>query len=697
MSKLLKVTASVTLVTCFLLWSVLAYGADGSGSGIIGGAKNVLNSFAESVAQTNPGDASDSADAGGSSSASDDMATTPAEVTSKTTPTGSPDDAVEETRPGTFEISFQDTDLVSALRMLGRQGKKNIVTGKDITGSVSATLYDVTFYEALDAILRMNGYVYLEDGNFIYIYTPAELAAATQAAKKLKTRMFKLSYVTAQDAEVLIGPSLSSSGTIATTPAAQVGVPDDTTSAGGNDLAIEDILVVRDYEENLEEVAAILAELDVRPDQVLIEATILSARIDEDNAMGVNFSTLANLDFQTIGSESTGVGNMSQGGLSGDSLKGVRAAEISTGFDTIDGGLTIGFLSNSTAFFITALEEITDITILANPKLLVLNKQRGQVVVGARDGYKTTVVNDGVSTEEVEFLETGTRLFVRPYVGADGFIRMEIHPEDSDGSVDSSGLPSEVTTEVTSNVLVKDGQTVVIGGLFRDEVSQTRSQVPMFGDLKGAGALFRNNSDKIERHEVIIVITPHIIRYNADHEVDKKAADDINRFYIGARKGMQWWGRQPLATHYTRTAHEALQRGDEKSALWNVDLALSLNPSLYEAIELKEQLTHRTYFSDAVRVSGARSIVEDMIQADIGESLDDEPTEFPVDVKDNVEIVPITPEDDSESMSPLGNVETEAPRVVRPRPDFGPAEDEKMAADVDGQELAQATGGPNID
>jgi type IV pilus assembly protein PilQ len=696
MAKLFKVTAIVTVAISLLL-CVFAYGADSTGTDVIGGAKDVLSSFAESVALTNSGDTS--ADTPDESPAPVEEES-PKASDAPSSSEGSPDDVVEETRPGTFEISFQDTDLASALRMLGRQGKKNIITGKDVTGSVSATLYDVTFYEALDAVLRMNGYVYLEEGNFIYIYTPEELTAATQAREKLVVRMFKLSYVNAQDAKILIEPVLSTSGVIATTPEAEKGVPEDTTAAGGNDLAIKDILVVRDYEDNLDAVAQILAELDVRPDQVLIEATILSARIDEDNAMGVNFSSLANMDFQTLGSDSTGLGNMSQGGIAAANQQGVRAAEISTGFDTINGGLTVGFLSNSTAFFITALEEITDITILANPKLLVLNKQRGQVVVGARDGYKTTVVNDGVSTEEVEFLETGTRLFVRPYIGADGFIRLEIHPEDSDGSVDSSGLPSEVTTEVTSNVLIRDGQTIVIGGLFRDEVRETRSQVPVLGDLKGVGALFRNNSDAIERHEVIIVITPHIIRYNSDDERNKKAVDDINRFYIGARKGMQWWGRQPLASHYTRTANEAFLRGDHKDALWNVDMALSLNPSLIEAIELKEALTNQMYYSGAVHVSGIRDLVGDMIKADIAESPDGQPTAFPVDEKDNVEIVPIdTGEDDDEVWTVGDTVEEATPVDAAPsqsRPDFG-TDDTTISADAETQTFSHSAEDTKID
>ncbi len=531
-------------------------------------------------------------------------------------PTSTGESVVEEALPGTFKVSFQNTELSVALKLLSRQGRRNIISGKDVEGVVNATLYDVTFEEALDAILRMNGYVFREEGNFIFIYTPEELAQLVQAEQALEVRMFKLSYITAQDAQTMIQPSLSETGTVAVSPQASQGIASNTEGSGGNDMAIKDVIVVRDYTRNLDQIAAILEELDVRPDQVLIEATILSAKLTEDNALGINYNALIGVDFEALGATSTGIGNMTQGGLEGSGLD-VRAAEFTTGFDTVDGGMSIGFLSNSAAFFISALESVTDLTVLANPKLLVLNKQRGQVVIGARDGYKTTVVNDGVSTEEVEFLETGTRLFVRPFIAADDYIRLEIHPEDSDGSIDDTGLPSETTTEVTSNVLVRDGHTIVIGGLFRDEASEIRAQVPILGNIRGLGVLFRNTTDNVERREVIIVITPHIIRYNADDDASEQIVDAIERFRVGQRKGLRWWGRNRMAATYTRWAKEAWRRGDRDTALWDVDVALSLDPRLIEAIELKEEITQTSYTAEAVRVSAVETVIQEMILDDL--------------------------------------------------------------------------------
>ena len=96
--------------------------------------------------------------------------------------------------------------------------------------------------------------------------------------------------------------------------------------------------------------------------------------------------------------------------------------------------------------------------------------------------------------QTVEFLDTGTRLIFRPYIGEDGYIRMELHPEDSGGSSTPTNLPFKITTEMTSNIMVKDGHTIVIGGLFRESTTRARSQMPFLGNLPVAGALFRNQT-----------------------------------------------------------------------------------------------------------------------------------------------------------------------------------------------------------
>ncbi|KKN81266.1 hypothetical protein LCGC14_0321030 [marine sediment metagenome] len=524
-------------------------------------------------------------------------------------------DLIQVSRPGVFMVNFQNTDLRLALRLLSTQGRRNIVASKSVTGTVTATFYDVTFQEALDAILQATGFGYIERENFIYVYSAEEIEKIKKASQPLELRTFRLSYVRVSDVQVLILPAMSSDGTVAVTPTPVRGIAPDTTETGGNDFALDDLLVVRDYAKNLDQIAEIIAQVDVRPQQVLIEATILTARLDETNSLGVNFAALQGVNFDEMGAGSTGIGDMATGALAAGDTR-VRAAAFRTDFDIVDDGLTVGFLSSNVAVFISALETFTDVTVLANPKLLILNKQRGEVLIGSRDGYLTTVVNEGISTESVEFLETGTKLIVRPFIGNDGYIRLEIHPEDSDGSV-VNGLPNETTTQVTSNVLVRDGHTIVIGGLFRDEVQEGRSQIPGLGNLKHIGEIFAQTDDVVERHEVIIVITTHIIRQDADEAISEQIKDDIERFRVGQRKGLRWWGRAQLAQTCLRRAHEALVQGRLDRALWNTDMALSLHPRFIEAIRLKERMTEQAYWAQEGRTSSVKYVLQRMIMEDL--------------------------------------------------------------------------------
>ncbi len=230
---------------------------------------------------------------------------------------------------------------------------------------------------------------------------------------------------------------------------------------------------------------------------------------------------------------------------------------------------------------------------LANPKVLALNKQRGEVLVGREDGYLTTTVTDTTTVQTVEFLKTGTRLTFRPFIGNDGYIRLEVHPEDSDGTV-VGGLPSKTTTEVTSNVMVKDGHTIVIGGLFREGNTRARKQVPVLGNIPILGALFRNANDQTTREEIIILLTPHIIKDDAAYsKASEEAMRDGEKMRIGVRRGMMFYGRERLAENaYEKAVREMnKKRPSRKKAMWYLDQAIYLNPTFLEAIKMKESLS----------------------------------------------------------------------------------------------------------
>src|SRR5690606_26118273 len=153
--------------------------------------------------------------------------------------------------------------------------------------------------------------------------------------------------------------------------------------------------------------------------QVLIEATILSTRLNENNAFGVDFNVVGGVDFSEFTSNNGQVtgGNLGATGDPGSEVYGAGTGNSFT--NPIAGGLKLGFVSNEISAFVSALEGITDTSVLANPKVLALNKQRGEVFVGNEEGYLTFVTGETSTSQNVEMLKTGTRLIFRPFISRD--------------------------------------------------------------------------------------------------------------------------------------------------------------------------------------------------------------------------------------------------------------------------------------
>lgn len=510
--------------------------------------------------------------------------------------------------------------LADAVRMLSEPTRRNIILADGAEGTVSASLYNVSFEAALEAMLVSNGLGYREESNFIFVYPLEKLAELNQAERQIQTRVYRLSYMNAKAVKEIIEESLlSKSGRIAITPFVEKGLGSQGTVEvnKGDEAASADVLIVTDYVDILDQVDEVVRQLDVRPQQVLIEATILRATLNEDNALGIDFTTVGGIDFETLGSTSPGAQDITTGNTP-PNLLGDTTFTVRTDFNANvpAGGLTFGIIKDQVGFFIRALEQITDTDILANPKVLALNKQFGEVIVGRRDGYLTTTITETTAIQTVEFLETGTVMTFRPFIGNDGYVRMEIHPKDSTGGLTQANLPFEQTTEVTTNIMVKDGHTILIGGLFREVGTATRAQVPGLGNIPVAGALFRTTGDTTVREEVIILLTVHIIKDEADTLASAELREDVERYRVGMRSGMQDLGRERLAQAHYKWAQEHLSQGRLDRALWDAQLAVHNFPRHIHAIKLIEKLRgKRTWDSEA---SSIRTFVRDLILEERG-------------------------------------------------------------------------------
>jgi type IV pilus assembly protein PilQ len=504
---------------------------------------------------------------------------------------------------GTIELHAKNEDLANVLEMLSQKYQLNIIVTRGAKGRVTVDLYKATVASALDAMCRANNLKWSREDNSIYVFTAEEGAAMRLDEARLVTEVFPLNYLSGEDAMKFVAPALSSKGVVAVNLPAEKGIPSGASAAtGGNSFGLQDSLVVRDFPENLAAIRDILKSMDRRPRQVLVEATILQVKLDDNTSLGINFNTLAGVDFKEL-TTTTGIPAVNPGGVANATTTTVPAstmpwASIGTqGFATPGTGLNFGVITNNVSFFINALETVSDTTILSNPKVLALNKQRAEVIVGERLGYRTTTTTETSTIQTVQFLDTGTQLVFRPFISDDGFIRMEIHPKVSSGDV-IDDLPRETTTEVTCNIMVKDGHTIVIGGLFDETASISRSQVPGLGNIPGLDWLFRKNTDKSARNEIVVLLTPHIIdNVEAADEVGQQFLEDGKRHCLGIRENFAFFTRERIGVAYLMEADRAWtkfektgQRSDLDWALWNVQLALNVGPNNLKALRLKDKI-----------------------------------------------------------------------------------------------------------
>ncbi|MCZ6836426.1 MAG: hypothetical protein O7G85_11685 [Planctomycetota bacterium] len=514
---------------------------------------------------------------------------------------GQEDEGINVNDMGTVDsIVVQDADLAQVLQMLSIETKKNIIASKNVSGTVTANLYNVTFYEALDNILKVNGFTYVEEGNFIYVYTIAEKEALDEAMRKTVSRTFELDYISAADAQQIVTPLLSTAGQLSSLGSVNPGFIPTIDDGGTDEWAYNAKLVVNDYPDVLESIAELLSDADTPPQQVLVEAAILATRLTEDNAFGIDFSVVGGFDFEDLLNPLSSVDELIDGIFTpsaGDLT--VNSVQSTVGGTSGAGGLKIGVMSNDISVFMRLLDDVSDTTVIARPKVLALNRQRAQVLVGRRVGYLSTTATQTTTTQTVEFLDTGVQLIFRPFISRDGSIRMELAPSVSEAILrdvtDSTGnivtIPDEDTNEITTNVRVQSGKTIVLGGLFRESTRVTKRNVPFFGDIPIIGAAFKGQEDVVDRTEITFLITPTIVKDDALNRIGSEMLENINRVRVGARSGLLPFSRESLTANYNMDALNAFNDGDTELALFYINNSLNMHKNQPDVRQLQQKIT----------------------------------------------------------------------------------------------------------
>jgi type IV pilus secretin PilQ/predicted competence protein len=407
-----------------------------------------------------------------------------------------------------ISLEFKDADIKNVFRLLAEVSSRNIVVTDDVSRKITVRLVEIPWDQALDLIVQMNGLAKEEVGNVIRISTAGlikserEALAAAKKAKvsidEIETAYLTVNYAKAKDLvdKVLdkIKPTLSPRGVI---------VPDDRSN----------MIVVRDTKQGVEDALKIISRLDVRTPQVQIESNLIETSPNFARALGTELA-------------------FSRGGLSVDSVLAARQP-FAQGTNALGATFSViqdkvGGLRNLNAT-LSAAESEGKVKIISRPSVVTLNNQdstiKSERILRVRlpDGTSSTGIGTSgpiAGTNATEKIPVGISLTVTPQVSVDGFILMKIKVKSSSITAVSccgGAIGDELSREAEANVLIRDGETVVIGGIMKDNQEGTEDGIPYIKDIPVFGWLFKRVREVKEFEELMVFITPRIISSGADN------------------------------------------------------------------------------------------------------------------------------------------------------------------------------------
>ncbi len=443
------------------------------------------------------------------------------------------------------ELDLKDVDITDVLKMVSQKSGLNIVVSSSVNGKVTLYLKSVSAQDVLDIIAKTNDLAYVREDKLVHIMTGAdyEKTYGHKFFKINKTILQKLNYISIAEVVPMLERMKSPGGVVLADARSgtlslndlpenildmvafirEIDVPRmtkvfDLTYAKAEDLSERINLIltptvgsmrfdkrtnkisVTDVPDKIREIGQMISAFDVKEEQVAIEAKIVQVILSDQFQMGV--------DWQTI-------------------LESAHDFKLDSNFDILGstqkhGRMSIGTLTDDNYHaMIEALETFGKTENLSNPHIMAINNQEAKILIGSSQPYvtsTTTTPSSGPTTtaETVNFIEVGVKLYVTPTVHKDGFITLKIKPEVSAvtrnvTTSNNNTIPVVETSEAETTVLVKDGVTIVIGGLIKDEKINTDSRIPVLGSIPLIGGAFRNKDHLTRKTELVIFLTPRIV------------------------------------------------------------------------------------------------------------------------------------------------------------------------------------------
>ena len=412
---------------------------------------------------------------------------------------------VEDTQTGNISVEFKDADIQDVFRVLALKGNVSIVSDPEVKGLVTVQITDVPWEKVLDVICRTYGYAYERETNIIRVTTLDK-----QGQENLITEVFALNYAKAADVATSLSEMRSERGKIKFDSRAN-------------------LVIVTDIPTNIYKISKVIERLDSMTPQVTIEAKIMETNFSNLEELGLdwNASYRATMSARPTSFPwpANNIGksydNVLPRGDSADTFPTVASSSFPLAENS---DYTFGILDGrSFSLLLEAIQTKGKTKILSNPSITTLDNEMAEIHVGT----DWPIANYSYSEEQGRFVISGWEyksfgiLFrVTPTINQNGYITLKLHPEVSDMSKDNyvefegAKVPILTIQTVDATVMIKDGETLVIGGLIKDKVIETKTQIPLLGSIPILGKLFQHKSEEVVRNNLLIFITPHIVKEN---------------------------------------------------------------------------------------------------------------------------------------------------------------------------------------
>jgi type IV pilus assembly protein PilQ len=410
-----------------------------------------------------------------------------------------------------ISLDFVNADIHSIFRLISHVSNLNIVTGDDVSGRVTVRLQNVPWDQALAAVLQAKGLGSQKFGNIIRVapietikseqQSAVEAKRAQEELTELQLLVLPLNYAQASDLQSQVTELLSARGTL------QV-------DTRGNQL------IIKETEKRLAQIRELIRHLDKETPQVLIEARVVEASSNFTQMMGIQWG--AELQANATTGYSTGLLFPNSVGMSGGLSRAGQEQFYSAGADNLLVDMGAEASNSGIAFSLGSIPGLIDLDarlsamesdgygkVVSEPRITTLDNQEARISQGARIPY----LSASAGGTQVQFIEAALEMFVTPHITSDNqvFLDLNISNNRPDFSNLVQGQPAIQIKEAQTSVLVSNGDTTVIGGVFSTSTSYSQDRVPGFHKIPVLGKLFQNSADSVTRDEMMVFITPHIV------------------------------------------------------------------------------------------------------------------------------------------------------------------------------------------